>query len=332
LSEDSLAGKTALVTGATGFVGGAVVRRLAADGVMVKALARSPRKAQPLVSLPNVEIVYGDITDIRQMREVIAGCDVVFHVAAALGGKLDHQLDVNLGGTRNVAVASSENNVQRLVHVSSIAIYGYYVRGIVTEDTPQNPGKVPYNVSKLEAERVLRKTAEETGLPYSIVRPGTIYGAGSGAWTKGMMRLAKLKPTPFIGEGSAPSYLIHIDDLVDLMLVQATHPAADGEAFNCVMNPAPTWREYLGKLQALSGHDRWLAIPVPLMVAAGNVVEPFLHLKGEPQDVANLVRYVADDVAYSMDKAKTLLGWETQVSLDEGIQRSIPYLQEIGLL
>ncbi|MCA9912059.1 MAG: NAD-dependent epimerase/dehydratase family protein, partial [Anaerolineae bacterium] len=179
----TLTGKVCFVTGATGFLGGALVKRLSADGVLIKALARSTKKAQKLNDLENVEVVYGDITDISQMREVIAGSEIVFHVAATTGGALDLQLEANLGGTRNVALASAENDIQRLVHVSSIATYGYTARGIIREDTPQNPGNVPYNISKLEAERVLLKVAEETGLSYSIIRPGMIYGSGSGFWT-----------------------------------------------------------------------------------------------------------------------------------------------------
>lgn len=327
-----LAGKTVFVTGATGFLGGALVRRLAADGAWVRALARSSKKAKPLQALQNVEIVYGDITDIHQMRAAIAGSAIVLHVAASTRGTLDFQLEANLGGTRNVALAAAEHGVQRLVHVSTIATYGYDVRGVVTEATPQEPGNVPYNISKLEAETVLRQITAEYELSYSLIRPGMIYGASSGFWSRNMLQLAQLQPTPFIGDGSGTTYLIHVDDVVDLMTVQAVHPAAEGQAFNCVMDPAPTWREYLGALQALTGHQRWLPVPIPLMTALAPVLDSVLWLSGEPQDLRKLIPFVLSDVTYSMEKANNLLGWQPQVSLHEGIQRTLPYYDELGLL
>ncbi len=330
--SETLAGKVCFVTGATGFLGGALVQRLSADGAIVKAMARSPKKAQKLIGLEHVEIIYGDITDIRQMRESIIDTEIVFHVAATTRGPLDLQLEANLGGTRNVALASAENGVQRLVHVSSIATYGYNVRGIVSEDTPQYPGSVPYNISKLEAERVLMKVVAETDLSYSIIRPGTIYGADSGFWSGMMMNLAKLQPTPFVADGSGTSYLIHVDDVVDLMCVLAVHPAAHTHAFNCVMDPPPTWREYLSALQELAGHDRWLALPLPMLKAVGRLLDAVLLFSNEPQDVAALVDFVAADVTYSMENAKIKLGWQPKVSLEDGMQRSIPYLKEMGLL
>lgn len=331
-AKQVLAEKTVFVTGATGFLGGALVRKLAADGALVKALARSEEKAQPLLPLKNVEVVYGDINDIRQMRAAIAGSTFVFHVAAMTRGKLDHQLETNVGGTHNIATAAAENDVQRLIHVSTIATYGYGVRGIVTEDTPQQPGDVPYNLTKLEGEYRLREIASETGLEYSIIRPGTIYGSNSGFWTDALLRLAKMQPTPFVGDGSGTSYLIHVDDVVEMMAILATHPAAANQAFNSVMDPPPTWREYMRELQKLAGHERWLALPLPLMVVVGAVVNQFLRLTEGSQDLARLIPFIASDVTYSMDKARTLLGWQPSISLAAGMERTIPYLKENSLL
>ncbi|NJL45729.1 MAG: SDR family oxidoreductase [Leptolyngbyaceae cyanobacterium SM2_3_12] len=95
----------------------------------------------------------------------------MFHAAAALSGDIDHQRQVNQGGTQNVAIAAAGANVKRLVHVSSIAVYGYRLRQDVTEQTPPNPGADPYAITKLEAEKALENVAAEYDLSYSIIRP-----------------------------------------------------------------------------------------------------------------------------------------------------------------
>lgn len=327
-----LAGKTVLVTGATGFLGGAVALRLASEGAFVKGLARRTGRDGRIRDVDNVEIVMGDITDASRMIEVTQGCDYVIHVAAALNGSLHKQLPVNVAGTVNVIRAAAQNNVARVVHVSTIATYGYGVRGLVTEGTPQAPGNTPYNLSKFRGEQALIQTAREVGQSYSINRPGMIYGPHSGAWTTQFFKMARRKPTLFIGDGSGTAYPVFVDDVVDLLLLQATHPAAAGEAFNCVSDPLPTFREFIGAYMQLAGHNRWVGIPVPLVRLAAPFLEMILSARGTPQELPQLLDYALSDVTFSMEKADRLLGWRPKVTLADGVQRCVPYLREIGLL
>ncbi|NDJ78346.1 MAG: NAD-dependent epimerase/dehydratase family protein, partial [Chloroflexi bacterium] len=181
-----LAGQTVLVTGATGFVGGALTLQLARDGVRVRALARSPEKGAFLRQSDHahlIEIVLGDVTDADRMHEVAAGCAVVFHVAAALRGPYADQRRVNVDGTRHVVQAAADGGARRIVHISSVAVYGYGHRADVCEDTPPRPVHDPYVRSKREGERVVRDVGAERGLSYCILRPGAIYGPRSGFWT-----------------------------------------------------------------------------------------------------------------------------------------------------
>lgn len=328
----ALMGKTALVTGATGFLGGALTRRLAGEGVRVRALARQPHKAARLQGIQGVEIVMGDITDAAQMRAAAAGCHVVFHGAAALRGPLEAQRRVNVEGTRQVIRAAAAAAAERVVHVSTIAVYGYAAQGEVNEDSPLTPGRVPYNISKAEGEAAAREEAARHGLAYSIIRPAMIYGPGSGMWTASLFRLAQRRPVIFIGAGSGCAYPIYVDDVVDLMVRLASHPAAVGEAFNCAPDPAPTWREFLLAYARLAGHERWLGLPpLPLKLAAP-LVEWALTLRGEPQDVPALVDFLQGRRRYSMAKARERLGWTPRVTLAEGVSRCAPWLREKGLL
>ncbi len=328
----SLAGQQVLVTGATGFLGGALASRLAQDGVLVKALARRPERAGFIRQQPNITIVEGDITDVERMKEVMQNCSIVFHVAAALGGNLEKQRRVNVDGTRNIMLAAAEANVERVVHVSSIAVYGYHYAGDITEEFVQRPGRVPYNLTKSQAEAVVRDVGAQYGVPYGIIRPGMIYGPRSNGWTTTMFKLGKRKPTPFLGDGHGHTHPIHVDDVIDLMILLATHPAAVGEAFNCSSDPAPSWREFIGGYSRLAGHDKWLAVPPFIMRPIAPIIEFFLTLQGEPQELPTLVDFLQAKKTYKMTKARELLGWKPKVELQQGIDDCAPWLREQGLL
>lgn len=324
--------KTVLVTGATGFLGGDIAVRLAEQGAQVRALARRPNRDRYIKDRPGIEIVSGDITDTQRMREVCEGCDYVFHAAAAIAGGLAYQQRVNVEGTRSVTQAAAHARVRRFIHISSIAVYGYGYTSDVTEDSPQKPRRVPYNVTKSQAETVLREVCRQHDLAYSIIRPGMIYGPRSSGWTTTMFKLARRKPTWFLGDGSGYSHPIHIDDVLELTLLLATHPAAENEAFHCTPDPAPTWREFLGSYSQLVGHDRWLAIPIWLARVLALPAELVLTLRGEPQELQQMISFLMGHKVYKMDKARKLLGWEAKIDLQTGIQSCVPYLREKGLL
>ncbi len=328
----SLAGSQVLVTGATGFLGGALAMRLARDGVQVKALARRPQKAGYIKQQPNITIVEGDITDAERMKQVTQGCSVVFHVAAALGGKFKKQRHINVDGTRNAMLAAAEAKVDRVVVVSSIAVYGYDYEGDITEDYEQRPKRSFYNITKSQAETVVCEIGTQYGIPYTIIRPAMIYGPRSNAWTSTMFKVAKRNPTPFLGDGHGSVHPIYVDDVVDLMTVLATHPAAVGQAFNCSADPAPSWRKFLGGYSSLAGHNRWLSIPPIVMRPIAPLIELFLTLSGEPQELPQLIDFLQASKTYKMTKARELLGWQPKTDLQTGINNCVPWLREKGLL
>lgn len=328
----SLAGQTVLVTGATGFVGSHLVERLSKDGAIVKALARRPDRDRHIRNLPNVNMIMGNITDSQSMKKVTKDVDYVFHVAAAMGGNIHHQKHVNVDGTTHVAYGAIANNIKRLVHVSSIAYYGFPAPQIVTEDTVITPTKSPYNITKASAEAILSTIAKTKGLSYSIIRPAMIYGPRSSAWTNTMFRLARFRPTPFIGDGTGHAHPIHVSDVADLMITLATHPNAEARAFNCAPDPAPTWRDFLGAYSALVEHQDWLSLPPTLFRAGAPIAEAIATIMGEPQATPAMVDFILSKSTYSMQKARDLLNWQSKVSLQAGIDSCIPYLQEKGLL
>jgi nucleoside-diphosphate-sugar epimerase len=328
----ALAGKRILVTGGSGFLGGALVRRLATEGAHVRALARSPEKATYIQNLDNVEILKGDITDAGRMAEVLDGCEIVFHVAASTGGPLLEQWRMNVDGTRNVARAAAASNVSRFVYVSTISVYGYRQRSDVTEETPPDPGHDPYNITKNEAENELRFVAGKTGLTYSIIRPGQIYGPRSGMWTKTLFRLASVQPTPFVGDGSGSVFPIYVDDVVDLMLLMADRAEAANQAFNCTPDPSPTWRAFLGAYARFAGNDTWLSIPSALVTPVAALVGALARPQTQAKELPNLLGLAQSHITYKNTKARDLLGWTPKTDLETGVQNCVPYLREQGLL
>jgi 2-alkyl-3-oxoalkanoate reductase len=328
----TLAGKTVLVTGATGFLGGALTTRLSNEGVHVRALARNLEKAKRIEKLPGVEIAHGDITNFEQVQTAANGCEVVFHVAASTGGSIDLQRQMNTVGTRNVALAAAAGGVMRLIHVSTVAVYGYRQIGNVTEDTPVNPGEDPYNITKAEAEQELRTVAEAQRMPYSIIRPAQIYGPRSGMWTGTLFKLARLRPTPWLGDGGGSVFPIYVDDVVDLMILLAVHPDAIGQTFNCAPDPSPTWHEFLGAYSKLAGHQNWLGLPPGLIYPFAALISALAKPQTQLKEAANFLRLSQTNLTYKMSKAREVLGWEAKVSLQDGIGRCEPWLREKGLL
>ena len=329
----TLSGKTVFVTGATGFLGSHLVKRLSDEDANVIALARRPNRDRYIGDLPNVKIVMGDVTYSARMQELITHeVDIVFHVAAALSGKLAYQRKVSVEGTHHVAQASADANVSRIVHVSSIAIYGFPLPLDVSEDTTPVSTNVPYNLAKREAETVLQEVVQASSLEYSIIRPAMIYGPRCQMWTRNLFRLARRNPTWFIGDGSGHSHPIHVDDVVDLTLTLATHPNAKNQAFNCAPDPAPIWQELMGHYSQLAGHQNWRTIPISLVKPFAHLANLLSRLSGEPQDVPKMLEFLMSSTTFRMDKARQLLNWQPQVDLESGVQSCIPYLQEKGLL
>ena len=316
-----------LVTGATGFLGGALALRLAAEGTPVRALARSPQKAGFLCER-GIEVFPGDVTDAEAMRQAAAGCPIVFHVAAAMGGSYAKQQAINVGGTRNLLQAAVEAGTERFVHVSSISIYGFKYSGEITEETPPAPSEDPYSRTKAEGEKV----AQGSNIAYTIIRPGMIYGAGAVNWTEGLFKLARINPTPFVGSGSGSTFPIHRDDVVDLLIAAATHPAAARQIFNCTPDPSPTWRELMGGYARLAGHNRWLALPPALFSLVAEIGKLTSPPHTARRDLPDQVRFLQRQITYKMTKARELLGWTPRIDLEAGIASCAPALRERGLL
>ncbi len=248
-----LQGKTALVTGGTGFIGGRLVEKLVLEhGCRVRVLVRNFTKAARIASYP-VELLPGDITERVTVERAIRGCDVVFHCAYDFTPDLPGQRRANVEGTRNVAELCIEEKVSRLVHLSTVAIYSPATTDELTEDSPWPPSDDPYVLVKREAERLLRNLYEERGLPAVRLQPTIVYGPFSAFWTLHLVRRLRAGIVPLVNGGDGVCNAVYVDDVVDAMILAAVRPDVAGEAFLISAEEPVTWRMFYRALEGAIG-------------------------------------------------------------------------------
>lgn len=218
----------ALVTGATGFVGSHVVDRLLERGHEVVALIRSPDKARGL-SERGVHLVRGDLGDVGALTTAAEGADVVYHIAALTGAVDEAEfLQANREGTANVVrAARAAGGDPRIVLISSMAAGGPAERDRPRQAAGDDRPVTMYGRSKLASEQVVR----EQPLPWTILRPPTIYGPRDRDNLITIFKAARLGFTPVFGDGSQQLSLVHVDDLAEAILLAGAAPAVEGQTY-----------------------------------------------------------------------------------------------------
>ena len=248
-----LQGKTVLVTGGTGFIGGRLVEKLVVEEqCRVRVLVRDFTKASRIAAFP-VEFMPGAITDRDAVAKAIEGCDVVFHCAHDFTPDLDGQRQANLEGTRNIAEACLAESISRLVYLSSVAAYSPTTAGLLTEDSPWPSSEDAYVLVKREVERLLRSLYEEKGLPAVRLQPTIVYGPFSGYWTLHPVRRLQAGAVPLVNGGGGICNAVYVDDVVDAMIQAAVHPNVVGETFLISAEEPVTWKTFYQALERAVG-------------------------------------------------------------------------------
>lgn len=324
----------AFVTGATGFVGGNLVRELLSDGAKVRALVRHGSDQRNLTGL-QVELVEGDLTDSRQLAEKIRGCDMVFHVAAHYSLWRRERAAiyrVNVEGTQNLLRAARTAQVRRFIHTSSVAAIGVPPEGILgTEETQTTLAELvsDYKKSKFLAEQAAR-TAYQDGLDVVIVNPSTPVGAYD------------LKPTP-TGEiimrflqKRMPAYVHTGLNLIDVRDVARGHILAalkgrSGERY-ILGHRNLTLKEMLEMLAAITGRPApRLALPhvIPLTVAYLDEMILARWFGKTPQVSFYAVQMSRHAMYYDSARAVRELGLP-QSPISGALERAVRWFQEQG--
>jgi dihydroflavonol-4-reductase len=316
----------AAVTGATGFVGQRLVRRLHEMGAETTLLVRSEVRARPF-SGP-ARLVLGDLESRPALSALASGADTLFHVAGLVAARSEAEfLRVNRDGARRVAEAARAAGVRRMVLVSSLAATGPALPGEpVTEETPPAP-VTPYGRSKLAGE----EAARSVGVPLTVVRPPAVYGAGDRAFLS-LFRCVRLGVAPVLGDGQQELSLVHVDDLVDALLAVGGAAACEGRLYHAAGPEVVTQRGLVQAIgRALGRHG------VSVLPLSPPLVRVVLRLSAAAASFAGRATMLAPDKepeflapAWTCSSAAVArdAGWRASIPLERGLTETATWYRD----
>jgi nucleoside-diphosphate-sugar epimerase len=324
---------TALITGATGLVGSHIAERLLADGWNVRALVRNPAGVGS--ALPaEVELRAGDVLDAASFAAAAQGAHTVFHAAANIivrGGWESYRV-TNIEGTRN-AIAAASRAGARLLHVSSVAVYGSSTRyeaakrgGRTDEETPLAPlpERAFYARSKRESEALVLDAHRRGEVWAAAVRPCVVYGPRDRQFVPRLAKVLRLQlPVPLLRGGRTTFGVVHAANVADGAILAATSDSAGGKAYNLANDYDVSVRRFF-ELAAEGLGLRTTFVPMPLWLARGGlrtVKSVMRALTGGRFSLVSgsAIDFVAEDNPFSSDRAKRELGWSPRVRPETGV-------------
>lgn len=324
-------GSSVVVTGLGGFIGLRLAEVLRDAGASVRGL----ELAGPAVERARAkgfEVIAGNVTSAASATEAVRGADVVVHTAAIVGegGDLEQYRAVNVGGAVTMARAAKAAGVRRFVHLSSVMVHGFSFPPNVAEDGPTRGEGNAYCQTKIESEAALQPLHAPGNFELTIVRPGDVYGPGSVPWVVRPLQLMSQGLFALPDGGRGVINHVHVDSLADGIRrtieqdASGTFCLADGVATSC--------REYFGHLARMSG-TTLRSVPSWLLLGAFSVIAPAFSAFGkEPPARADAVRYLLRPNAYSIEKAKAVLGYRPLVSLEDGMRGVEAWARAEGLV
>lgn len=309
--------KKVLVTGATGFIGSALLKKLDSTGFVTRPVARTTNAERDIFLVGNID---GSTIWAKALQE----CSIVIHLAARVHVMHEKAVDslaefrrVNVEGTLALAQQAAKAGVERFIFLSSIKVNGEQTnigQCFVPSDAP-NPSDA-YSISKFEAEEGLRGIAKKTGMGVVIIRPVLVYGPGVKANFLRMMHcLSRGIPLPLGCIKENRRSLVFLDNLVDLIITCIDHPYAANQTFLVSDDEDMSTTALLRRMAAAMGKSpRLIPMPVRLITVGAKIV-------GRPDIAQRLCGSLHVDIS----KTKALLGWSPPVSVDEGLRRTAEY-------
>jgi nucleoside-diphosphate-sugar epimerase len=330
-----------LVTGAAGFVGGHLVEMLVARGDEVRALVRRGEDTGRLRLLEGVETVEGDLTDERSLQRAVRGVERVYNVAAKTGPwglEADYEA-VNVAGLAGLIMAAMEAGVRRIVHTSSITVYGHRLDGVrgVTEDHPYRAEDNPYSRTKIAGEKLIWNLVRQRGAPVVVVRPGWVYGPRDEASFGRVVRLVESGGAFIIGRGDNAVPVVYVRDVAQ-GLIRAGDAGADsvGRAYNIVDDRPITQAAYLNTIaDFLEVPHVARRLPRSALYVAGRMAEVAWRAagrrKGAPPPLTTYgVTLLAGDQRFSAARARRELGYCPEFDVRRGVEAGVRWYLDAG--
>ena len=320
-----------LVTGAAGFMGRRLLKRLLDEGKEVVAfdVIACP---ESLEEDPNLTWVQGDIASRPALTQAAENCKTYFHLAAMVGdwgAEAQHQR-VTVDGTENLfSIALTSGLEPTIVLASSIVVYGDQIgKGVCDESLPHGETFGPYGRAKQAQERIAQIYLQR-GLDIRIVRPANVYGAGCKPWVEELCR-ELLKGSPcLIGGGDYDAGLVHVDNVVDILVRSARGQGLRGQIFNAADENGITWKRYMNDIAAICGAPKPRSVPRLMAYAMAQGLERsyrLLRISTRPPLTLEALNLVGSDHHIVMAKTKKMLGYRACVSYQQGLLEVEDYL------
>ena len=322
----------ALVTGATGFIGRALVERLLHEGVRVRALVL-PDEATEGVLPAGVELLRGDIADALAVSAAMRGAGTVFHLAAVVGdwGAEEIFRRVTEGGTRNVFGAAAEAGT-RVVLASRVVVYGTSIHTeVCSEDLPHGRALGPYSRSKQQQEHLAWEFARSRQVKCTVVRPTNVYGPGSRPWVDQVVARLKTGALVLISGGEQNAGLVYVDNVVDVLVRAARTDAAIGRTYNACDDSEITWKQYFSDLARLVRAKPPPSIPWPAAQLGAYACEAawrLLRLQSHPPLTCEALNLVGSHHRVPIARARRELGYAPGVDYETGMRAVARYLEQ----
>jgi len=326
-----------LVTGASGFLGGRLAQALADAGEQVTVLARAGSDLRHLSECGSgLRVVRGSLTEPGPLMEAASEATHIFHCAAASTdwARAEIYLESNVRGTEMLLqAAGTARRLERFVHVSTTDVYGYPIIPCGETGALKDVG-LPYNRTKILAEKAVWQSASEDGLPVTVLRPATIYGPRGKAFVTDIAELLHKREMAYIGRGRATGGFLYVDNAVDAMIAAARSPRTQGHAYNLSDGTGATWREYVQALADGLGYKRpWIDLPYGVAMAAAVAMEtPFRCVKalpGRPLLTRHAVLLLGRDQEFPNAKAQADFDFVPKISMEEGMARSVAWVKSL---
>jgi nucleoside-diphosphate-sugar epimerase len=320
-------GSRVAVTGAGGFIGSATCRRLSAEGANVVGIDVNGAAAEK-VRAAGAEFALADVTDPGALSEALTGVELAVHTAAYVHeyGTMDEFVRVNVGGTVNVLDAAEEVGIERLVHISSVVVYGYDDAREQDEDAYRRAVGIPYIDTKSSSDRIACRRGA------IVIRLGDVYGPGSTPWTVRPVEMIRRGLMSVPGRGEGILLPVYVDDVVAAIVLGLRH-GEQGRAYTVWSGETVPFKRLVGRYADMVGAKRPRRVPRPLMVAAGAIFEAFGRVQARPPLAGRHGPVFFDRRGtVSNERARDELGWEPKVDFDEGMGRTEEWLRAEGLV
>ncbi len=325
----------ALVTGASGFLGGHLAEMLIDQGEEVFVLVRSSSSTTHLSHLP-VRPVIGDLADLPSLRRAVEPVTRIFHCAACSTdwAQWENFYGANVTGTENLLTAALDaSGLQRFVHVSTTDVYGYPAVPC-DETSPTVDAGLPYNQTKRLGEMAVRNAQAIHGLPITIVRPATIYGPRGADFTREIASLLRYRIMATINGGAARGGFTYVQNVARAMMDASLSSATVGQAYNIADATNATWTDYLRIFAAGLGYpEPWIDLSEDTAVALAKFFEGLhraLKLPGRPLLTRHAIKLLGVDQEFPIDKARQEFDFSPTISLEEGVARSVAWIKHIS--